>query len=168
LTSFPAFGFRPVPDIGVVFGAFEEFIARIALQDVSGFLKINHAIAARQESARPRLKSYLKHVILLLADERSALPSEASLAFVRIVPMSPWLRFGIVCIESGPPPPRPSCGREATPALPPRKVQALTMPEPCLCNGSSQDAIFKLCRQKFVPEAMRSNKRRKAGVRGDG
>jgi hypothetical protein len=72
LTSFPAFGFRPVPDIGVLFGAFEEFIARIALQDVSAFLKINHAIAARQESARPRLKSYLKHVILLLADEGSA------------------------------------------------------------------------------------------------
>jgi hypothetical protein len=65
LTSLPAFGFRPVPDIGVLFGAFEEFIARIALQNVSAFLKINHAIAARQESARPRLKSYLKHVILL-------------------------------------------------------------------------------------------------------
>jgi hypothetical protein len=48
LTSFPAFGFRTVPDIGVLFGAFEEFIARIALQDVSAFLKINHGIAARQ------------------------------------------------------------------------------------------------------------------------
>jgi hypothetical protein len=72
LTSFPAFGFRPVPDISVLFGAFEEFIARIALQDVSAFLKINHAIAARRESARPRLKSYLKHVTPLLADERSA------------------------------------------------------------------------------------------------
>jgi hypothetical protein len=48
LTSLPAFGFRPVPDIGVLFGAFEEFIARIALQDVSAFLKINHGIAARQ------------------------------------------------------------------------------------------------------------------------
>jgi hypothetical protein len=29
--------------------------------------------------------------------------SEASLAPVRFVPMSPWLRFSIVCIESGPP-----------------------------------------------------------------
>jgi hypothetical protein len=62
LTSFPAFGFRPTPDIGVLFGALEEFIARIALQDVSAFLKINHGTAARQQSARPRLKSYLKHV----------------------------------------------------------------------------------------------------------
>jgi hypothetical protein len=30
--------------------------------------------------------------------------------------------------------------------------------QPNHCNGSSQNAIFKLCREKFVPEAMRSNK----------
>jgi hypothetical protein len=61
LTSFPAFGFRPLPDIGVLFGevAFEEFIARVASQDGSTFLKINHGIAARQECNRPRLKRYL-------------------------------------------------------------------------------------------------------------
>jgi hypothetical protein len=95
LTSFPAFGFRPVPDIGVLFGAFEEFIARIALQDVPAFLKINHAIAARQESARPRLKSYLKHVTLLLADEGSVFEWEPSFCPYRpdVALASIWYRL---------------------------------------------------------------------------
>ena len=97
LANAKAFGFRPAPDIGVLFGevAFEEFIARVALQDGSTFLKINHGIAARQECNRPRLKRYLKHVALLLADEGSAFQWEPSLCPYRpdVALASIWYRL---------------------------------------------------------------------------
>jgi hypothetical protein len=65
-------------------------------------LGLSHSPAPCRENHRTADESYLKHGASL-ADERSGLSSEASLAPGRFVPMSPLASICIVCIESGVP-----------------------------------------------------------------